>query len=93
LAACAAGLTLLGAACSKDERPKQAFFCHCLFLTDTDKQSDQPVEVCAADRPLAEKSAESCAQTGAPATVEHCNCEPRPTEKCPPNDCKLVLPK
>ena len=81
---------LLTSACKKDARPRQRYACTCDFLTDMDDASVQKVEVCAHDESVARERAVGCAQSGAPATVQACRCEPSSVPGCPPGDCQVA---
>ncbi|MEQ9317774.1 MAG: hypothetical protein RIF41_01400 [Polyangiaceae bacterium] len=82
-------LTLVVGGCKKDEPPGHRFACTCDFLTDMDDASVQKVEVCAANESVARERAIGCAQSGAPATIQGCRCEPSTDPGCPPEDCEV----
>lgn len=86
LAACSLAAALAGAACGRREgRP---FACDCAFLTDYDDGSKVSIEVCVAVSEPSEPAARGCAQSGAPAPVERCDCRPLdPPTPCAPGAC------
>lgn len=77
-----------GAGCR--DKPTAHYQCHCTFLTDTDDLSTQRVELCETSPERAQAAARGCAQSGAPAAVQSCDCQrlenPKP---CTPGDCAV----
>jgi hypothetical protein len=90
-AALAAALTL--AACRSEQG--SPYRCDCSFLTDYDDAATIAVRSCAPSRDLASTIARGCAQSGAPAPVDKCSCEPdaeRAGEVCRVSDCAVIRP-
>jgi hypothetical protein len=82
-------LLLSSSGCDDDEKATR-YACDCTFLTDTDDASIQKVEICEKTPERARSAAVGCAQTGAPATVQSCACEPMPAASvCRTGDCAV----
>jgi hypothetical protein len=62
--------------------------CTCTFLTDYDDPSRHEVEVCAPVRERAEAQARGCAQSGAPAPIQRCECQPLAGAACAVGACR-----
>lgn len=83
-------VALATSGCKEDDAPSRRFACSCDFLTDMDDASVQKVQVCARNEGRARERAIGCAQSGAPATVQGCQCEPSDAPGCPPGDCEVA---
>ncbi|HEY4119782.1 MAG TPA: hypothetical protein VGM56_18065 [Byssovorax sp.] len=83
----ALALAALTAAC---ERRGQPYACTCELITDFDDPSHASVEICSPTRERAASFAKGCAQSGAPAKVEACACEPLDAGACDLDRCTQV---
>jgi hypothetical protein len=73
-----------------DKPPAVVYDCDCPFLTDTDDTSIQKVEICETTPIRAQSAAVGCAQSGAPATVQSCECKRSEKQRtCRAGDCAV----
>ena len=86
--AVAVAIASLFGGCSKHSVSLTRQKCDCEMLTDMDEIATLRIEVCAADGSLADE-ATACAQTGAPANVQHCRCEAQADAPCTARSCKV----
>jgi hypothetical protein len=89
-AAVLAAALILGGCRSEQGSP---YRCDCSFLTDYDDAATIAVSSCAPSPELASAIARGCAQSGAPAPVDKCSCEPdaeRAGVVCRVSDCAII---
>ncbi len=75
-------------ACARRSVPLERQLCNCELLTDTDELSTVRVEACVASTGI-QAEAKDCAQSGAPANVQSCRCEPLAGSACSARSCKV----
>ncbi len=86
----AATFALSAAGCPDEPKKMTRYACTCAFLTDTDDTSTQRVEICESNDDRAKQAAAGCAQSGAPATVQGCECKSSPNQSsCRAGDCTV----
>ncbi|NUQ76680.1 MAG: hypothetical protein HUU21_24335 [Polyangiaceae bacterium] len=91
-ALCAAAFAL-AAALSGCREQGTYYRCSCSFLTDYDDAAKLSIAVCSPSREQASSIGRGCAQTGAPAPVQACACEPdaaRSGVTCRSGDCEML---
>jgi hypothetical protein len=89
----AAALMMLAAALSGCREQGSYYRCSCSFLTDYDDAAKLSIAVCSPSREQASSIGRGCAQSGAPAPVQACACEPdqaRSRAACRSGDCELL---
>jgi hypothetical protein len=90
----AAALLLAAALVLAGCREQGSYYrCSCSFLTDYDDAAKLSIAVCSPSREQAGSIGRGCAQSGAPAPVQGCACEPdvaRSSATCRAGDCEML---